>query len=189
MSGSANVGMGRSSRARTILYLPHHDQSQRLPGCSSGPRPSSFDDWLQAFREQASFFTGVSFGQGRSGTGAARRAGRWPTCCRCCRSSARPWASRPGWCLPSCARIEGPGWLAAVLAVGAAVLITRRAARRRSGRHRRRARAACAGTGAAAGDHARQPQRHLRRAGAGALGRWSRSRASPSSPAPPAWSC
>ena len=43
-------------------------------GAPLGQRPSSFDEWLQAFREQASFFTGVTFG----GTGSATGAPRWP---------------------------------------------------------------------------------------------------------------
>ena len=33
-------------------------------GGTTGGRPSSFDDWLQAFKEQASFFTGLKLDVG-----------------------------------------------------------------------------------------------------------------------------
>jgi adenosylcobinamide-GDP ribazoletransferase len=92
------------------------------PNDSFGQRPSSFDEWLQAFREQASFFTGVSFG---AGTG--RGAPRWPL------ADVLPVLPFIGAAVGLAAGlvfaivrgIEGPGWLAAVLAIGAAVVITR----------------------------------------------------------------
>ena len=121
---SSKVGVwefedGRSSRARTILYLPHHDQSQRRPPI--GQRPSSFDEWLQAFKEQATLLHRRAFEPRRT----ARRAGSWPTCCRCCRSSALRSASRPGWCSPSCAASRGrAGWRPCSRSAPA-VLITR----------------------------------------------------------------
>ena len=46
----------------------------------------------------------------RSSSMSARRAGSWPTCCRCCRSSALASGSRPGWCSPSCAASGRAGW-------------------------------------------------------------------------------
>ena len=81
-------------------------------------RPSSFDEWLQAFREQASFFTGLKLDVGIPrwhladvlpvlpfiGAGVGLAAGLVFAVVR---------------------GVSGPGWLAAVLAVGAAVLITR----------------------------------------------------------------
>jgi adenosylcobinamide-GDP ribazoletransferase len=89
------------------------------PNDSFGQRPSSFDEWLQAFREQASFFTGVSFGI----TGAPR----WPL------ADVLPVLPFIGAAVGLAAGLvfaivrgfTGPGWLAGVLAVGAAVLITR----------------------------------------------------------------
>ena len=93
-------------------------------GAPLGQRPSSFDEWLQAFREQASFFTGVSFGPW-IGTGAG--APRWPL------ADVLPVLPFIGAAVGLAAGLvfalvrglTGPGWLAAVLAVGAAVLITR----------------------------------------------------------------
>src|SRR3981189_910711 len=59
--GDINVLAGRSSRARTILYSAYHGQSPRMtsPNAPISGRPSSFDEWLQAFKEQPSFFTGL----------------------------------------------------------------------------------------------------------------------------------
>ena len=34
------------------------------PGDPPPSRPSSFDEWVEAFREQASFFTGVRLSEG-----------------------------------------------------------------------------------------------------------------------------
>jgi len=81
-------------------------------------RPSSFDEWLQAFKEQASFFTGVRLSDGMP---------RWPL------SDVLPVLPVVGAGVGLAAGlvfavvrgISGPGWLAGVLAVGAAVLITR----------------------------------------------------------------
>src|SRR6185436_12451230 len=81
-------------------------------------RPSSFDDWVQAFREQASFFTGLKLNVGMP---------RWPL------SEVLPVLPFVGAAVGLAAGlvfaivrgIAGPGWLAAVLAVGASVLITR----------------------------------------------------------------
>ena len=90
------------------------------PQDSFSQRPSSFDEWVQAFREQASFFTGMSFG-----TNAG--APRWPL------ANVLPVLPFVGAAVGLAAGLvfaivrglAGPGWLAAVLAVGAAVLITR----------------------------------------------------------------
>lgn len=81
-------------------------------------RPSSFDDWVQAFKEQASFFTGVRLNVGMP---------RWPL------SEVLPVLPFIGAAIGLVAGlvfaivrgIAGPGWLAGVLAVGTAVLITR----------------------------------------------------------------
>jgi len=81
-------------------------------------RPSSFDDWLQAFKEQASFFTGLRLNVG---------APRWPL------SDVLPVLPFIGAAVGLAAGLvfavvrglAGPGWLAAVLAVGTAILITR----------------------------------------------------------------
>ena len=81
-------------------------------------RPSSFDDWLQAFKEQVSFFTGVRL---------VTDAPRWPL------AEVLPVLPFVGAAVGLAAGlvfgivrgIEGPSWLAAVLAVGAAVLLTR----------------------------------------------------------------
>jgi adenosylcobinamide-GDP ribazoletransferase len=89
-----------------------------FPGSTSSGRPSSFDDWLQAFKEQASFFTGVRFDTG---------VPRWPL------ADVLPVLPFVGAAVGLAAGlvfgivrgISGPGWLAAVLAVGTAVLITR----------------------------------------------------------------
>jgi adenosylcobinamide-GDP ribazoletransferase len=88
------------------------------PNDFSGNRPSSFDDWLQAFKEQATFFTGVKLDTG---------VPRWAL------ADVLPVLPFIGAAVGLAAGlvfaivrgIAGPGWLAAVLAVGAAVLITR----------------------------------------------------------------
>jgi adenosylcobinamide-GDP ribazoletransferase len=88
------------------------------PHDTFGGRPASFDDWLQAFKEQASFFTGVNLGTG---------APRWPL------ADALPVLPFVGAAVGLAAglvfaimrNLAGSGWLAAVLAVGAAILITR----------------------------------------------------------------
>jgi adenosylcobinamide-GDP ribazoletransferase len=81
-------------------------------------RPSSFDEWLQAFKEQASFFTGLRLNVG---------APRWPL------AEVLPVLPFVGVGVGVAAglvfaivrALAGPGWLAGVLAVAAAVLITR----------------------------------------------------------------
>lgn len=88
------------------------------PESVSPGHPSSFEDWLQAFKEQASFFTGVKFGTGTP---------RWPL------ADVLPVLPFVGAAVGLAAGlvfgivrgIGGPAWLAAVLAVGTAVLITR----------------------------------------------------------------
>src|SRR5204863_9251089 len=93
-----------------------------FPEAPSGARPSSFDEWLQAFREQATFFTGVTFD-----TSSSTGAPRWPL------ADVLPVLPFIGAAVGLAAglvfavvrSIAGPGWLAAVLAVGTAVLITR----------------------------------------------------------------
>src|SRR5690349_16911169 len=80
-------------------------------------RPSSFDEWLQAFKEQASFFTGLKLDTG---------APRWQL------ADVLPVLPFIGAGVGLAAGLVftimrglGPGWLAAVLAVGSAVLLTR----------------------------------------------------------------
>jgi adenosylcobinamide-GDP ribazoletransferase len=80
-------------------------------------RPSSFDEWLQAFKEQMSFFTGLRLDVG---------APRWQL------ADVLPVLPAIGAAVGLAAGLVfavmrglGPGWLAAVLAVGAAVLMTR----------------------------------------------------------------
>ena len=80
-------------------------------------RPSSFDEWLLAFKEQASFFTGVKLDVGPP---------RWQL------ADVLPVLPFIGAGVGLAAGLIfaiihglGPGWLAAVIAVGAAVLITR----------------------------------------------------------------
>ena len=80
-------------------------------------RPTSFDEWLQAFKEQASFFTGLKLDVG---------APRWQL------ADVLPVLPVVGAMVGLASGLVfaimrglGPGWLAAVLAVGAAVLMTR----------------------------------------------------------------
>ncbi len=81
-------------------------------------RPSSFDEWLQAFKEQASFFTGLKLDIGIP---------RWQL------ADVLPVLPVVGACVGLASglvfavvqSVSGQDWLAAVLAVGAAVLITR----------------------------------------------------------------
>ena len=83
-----------------------------------GGRPSSFDEWLKAFKEQASFFTGIKLDVGLP---------RWPL------ADVLPVLPVIGALVGLAAglmfavvrSLAGPGWLAGVLAVGAAILITR----------------------------------------------------------------
>jgi adenosylcobinamide-GDP ribazoletransferase len=88
------------------------------PNDLPGRRPSSFDEWLQAFKEQASFFTGLKLNAG---------APRWQL------ADVLPVLPIVGAGVGLAAGllfaivrgVAGPGWLAGVLAVGAVVLITR----------------------------------------------------------------
>src|SRR5262249_26310042 len=80
-------------------------------------RPSSFDEWLQAFKEQATFFTGLKLDVG---------APRWQL------ADVLPVLPFIGAGVGLAAGLVfaimhglGPGWLAAVVAVGSAVLLTR----------------------------------------------------------------
>ncbi|SJZ92551.1 cobalamin-5'-phosphate synthase [Enhydrobacter aerosaccus] len=89
-----------------------------FPEAISANQPASFDEWLQAFKEQASFFTGVKFDVGLP---------RWPL------ADVLPVLPFVGAAVGLAAglvfaivrAVAGPGWLAAALAVGAAVLTTR----------------------------------------------------------------
>jgi adenosylcobinamide-GDP ribazoletransferase len=88
------------------------------PNAPFASRPSSFDEWLQAFKEQATFFTGLKLDVG---------VPRWRL------ADVLPVLPFIGAAVGLAAGlvfaivrgIAGPGWLAAVLAVGAAVIITR----------------------------------------------------------------
>ena len=81
-------------------------------------RPSSVDEWLQAFKEQVSFFTGLKLDIGRP---------RWPLADVL---PVLPFVGAgvglaSGLVFAIVRGVSGPGWLAAALAVGASVLITR----------------------------------------------------------------
>src|SRR5215471_5321953 len=84
----------------------------------SPPRPSSFDEWLQAFKEQATFFTGLRLSVGQP---------RWQL------ADVLPVLPAIGAMVGLAAGlvfavvrgVAGPAWLAGVLAVGTAVLLTR----------------------------------------------------------------
>lgn len=96
------------------MTSPHEPPSSE----TVGGRPSSFDEWLKAFKEQASFFTGLRLDVG---------APRWPL------ADVLPVLPFIGAGVGLAAGLvfvvvrglSGPGWLAAVLAVGAAIVITR----------------------------------------------------------------
>jgi adenosylcobinamide-GDP ribazoletransferase len=89
------------------------------PGDLPGSRPTSFDEWVQAFKEQASFFTGLKLTDGG--------APRWQL------ADVLPVLPVVGAGVGLAAGlvfaivrgISGPGWLAAALAVGTSVLVTR----------------------------------------------------------------
>jgi adenosylcobinamide-GDP ribazoletransferase len=81
-------------------------------------RPSTFDEWLQAFKEQVSFFTGLKL---------VSDMPRWPLADVL---PVLPFVGAgvglaSGLVFAIVRGVSGPGWLAAALAVGAAVLITR----------------------------------------------------------------
>jgi adenosylcobinamide-GDP ribazoletransferase len=95
--------------------------SQNDPSDSPEPpagAPSSFDEWLQALREQASFFTGLKLDVG---------VPRWQL------ADVLPVLPfigagvglAAGLVFAIVRAVEGPGWLAGVLAVGTAVILTR----------------------------------------------------------------
>ena len=83
-----------------------------------GGHPSTFDEWLQAFKEQASFFTGLKLDGG---------VPRWQL------ADVLPVLPfigagvgfAAGLVFAIVRAIEGPGWLAGVLAVATAVVLTR----------------------------------------------------------------
>ena len=81
-------------------------------------RPSSFDEWLQAFREQASFFTGLKLDVGIPRWQLADVLPVLPFV-----GAGVGLAS--GLVFAVVHGVSGAGWLAGVLAVGAAVLATR----------------------------------------------------------------
>ena len=87
------------------------------PSTPPTARPASFDEWLQALREQASFFTGLRLDVG---------VPRWQL------ADVLPVLPVIGagvglaaGLVFAVAQALGPGWLAAVLAVATAVLLTR----------------------------------------------------------------
>ncbi len=88
------------------------------PNDFSGRRPATYDDWLQAFKEQAAFFTGFRFDIS---------APRWQLADVL---PVLPFIGAAvglvaGFVFAIARSLAGPGWLAGVLAVGAAVVITR----------------------------------------------------------------
>jgi adenosylcobinamide-GDP ribazoletransferase len=94
------------------------DLHSDLPSDFPRGRPSSFDEWLQAFREQVSFFTGLKLSDG---------APRWQLADVL---PVLPFVGAgvglaSGLVFAVVRGVSGPGWLAGALAVGASVLITR----------------------------------------------------------------
>jgi adenosylcobinamide-GDP ribazoletransferase len=85
---------------------------------SGSHRPSSFDEWLQAFKEQASFFTGLKLDVGPPRWSLADVLPVLPLIGALVGLAA-------GLVFAIVRGLAGPGWLAGVLAVGAAILITR----------------------------------------------------------------
>jgi adenosylcobinamide-GDP ribazoletransferase len=85
---------------------------------TSSERPQSFDEWLQALKEQAAFFTGLKLDVA---------APRWnlADCLPVLPVIGAGVGLAAGVAFAITRSITGVGWLAAVLAVGAAVLITR----------------------------------------------------------------
>ncbi|WP_439610545.1 adenosylcobinamide-GDP ribazoletransferase [Reyranella sp.] len=103
------------------MTSPNEPSSPSSPpggGGGGANRPASFDEWLQAFKEQMTFFTGLKLDVGLP---------RWPL------ADVLPVLPVVGAAIGLASGlvfaivrgIAGPGWLAAVLAVGAAVILTR----------------------------------------------------------------
>ena len=88
-----------------------------------GDRPHSFDDWYQALKEQAAFFTGLKLG----GPDFSGGEPRWKLadCLPVLPFLGAAVGLAAGLVFALAKGITGVGWLAAVLAIGAAVLITR----------------------------------------------------------------
>lgn len=93
-------------------------QNPPPPGATPYDRPHSFDDWYQALKEQASFFTGLDLKMG---------APRWKLadCLPVLPVLGALIGLAAGLVFGVVQGITGLGWLAAVLAIGAGVLITR----------------------------------------------------------------
>jgi adenosylcobinamide-GDP ribazoletransferase len=100
------------------MTSPHEPFSPSSAPGGGANRPASFDEWLQAFKEQMTFFTGLKLDVGLP---------RWPL------ADVLPVLPLVGAAIglgsglvfAIVRGIAGPGWLAAVLAVGAAVILTR----------------------------------------------------------------
>jgi adenosylcobinamide-GDP ribazoletransferase len=88
------------------------------PSDFPGSRPTTYDEWLQAFKEQAAFFTGFRFNISEP---------RWQLADVL---PVLPFIGAAvglvaGFIFALARSLAGPGWLAGVLAVGAGVIITR----------------------------------------------------------------
>jgi adenosylcobinamide-GDP ribazoletransferase len=112
LSGGILEGAG-PSYIRGIMTSPHEPSFG-----SSAHRPASFDEWLQAFKEQMTFFTGLKLDVGLPRWQLADVLPVLPVV-----GAAIGLAS--GLVFAIVRGIAGPGWLAAVLAVGAAIILTR----------------------------------------------------------------
>ena len=102
----------------TSPHEPSSSSSSFSGGGSGAPRPTSFDEWLQAFKEQMTFFTGLKLDVGLPRWQLADVLPVLPVV-----GAAIGLAS--GLVFAIVRGIAGPGWLAAVLAVGAAIVLTR----------------------------------------------------------------
>jgi adenosylcobinamide-GDP ribazoletransferase len=83
-----------------------------------GSRPTTYDEWLQAFKEQAAFFTGLRFKVGEPSWQLADVLPVLPFIGAAVGLVA-------GFVFALVRSLAGPGWLAGVLAIGAAIVITR----------------------------------------------------------------
>ena len=94
-----------------------------FPGANPGDRPHSFDEWYQALKEQASFFTGLNL----AGANPSGGAPRWKLsdCLPVLPVLGAAIGLAAGLAFGVAKGVTGIGWLAAILAVGASVLITR----------------------------------------------------------------